>query len=91
MSDSKNHSNRHKKRVIQKGLRELRNKPGWDTSKYENSDPEEGLRQLSQQMRENQTYDQSHHCEACQEVRHDSGDDSALCDEHLAAAMGFGD
>ena len=89
MSESKNHSHRHKKRVVKEGLRKLRNQPGWDIEKYQESDPEEGLRQLDQQMRGNRVYGQSDHCEACQQTRHKSGDDTALCDEHLAAAMGL--
>ncbi len=91
MSDTKNHSNRHKKRVIKEGLRRLKNKPGWDVGSKGSSDPREGLRQLEQQMRGNQVYEKTQNCRDCTRARRESADETALCSEHLAQAMGLGD
>lgn len=89
MSDSK-HSNRHKKRVVQEGLRELKGKPGWDVSAFTQRDVQVDLRDFEQQLRGNQVYVEAGGCDDCNVLRKKTKDDTALCDEHLAEAMGFG-
>lgn len=92
MSDPKSRSNRHKKRVIQQGLRELKNKPGWDVDAFLSGPTQaEKMRNFEQQLQSNQAFSQSEECQECLQLRQKSGDDTALCDSHLAAAMGFGD
>jgi hypothetical protein len=89
MSDSKSHSNRHKKKVVRQGLRELKNKPGWDVEAFRSGDPEQGLRDLDQKMRGHRVYGESQECAQCQAIRDDTGDETALCQLHLAEAMGL--
>lgn len=89
MSDSDSPSNRHKKRIVQEGLRALKKKPGWDVSAIGQTDPLEKLRDLDQEIRGNQVYGESGVCGACVKAREAEGDETALCDEHLAKAMGF--
>lgn len=92
MSDSKSASNRKKKKVVQQGLRELRNKPGWDIEAFLSGPSQaEKMRDFEQQLQSNQVFSQSQECSHCQEARQKSGDETALCDSHLAEAMGFGD
>ena len=89
MSDSP-HSERHKKRVVQKGLQKLKKKAGWDVEAFVNrADPEEKLRDFDQQLRDHKVYEESVRCGGCESLREDSGDETALCEKHLAAAMGF--
>lgn len=90
MSDSK-FSNRHKKRVVQDGLRALKKKPGWDVEAFARRDIESDLRDFDQQLRGNQIYGESGECADCEGLREKSGDKTALCDDHLAKAMGFGE
>ena len=89
MSDSSS-SNRYKKKIVQDGLRALKNKPGWDVEAFASRNPQDNLRDFDQQLRGHQVYDQSGLCEHCAQLRSDSGDQTALCDQHLAEAMGFG-
>ena len=87
MSDGK--SERQKKKIVQDGLRALRNKPGWDVQNFQGADPMERLHQLDQEVRSQKTYERSTECAACADLRQQTQDETALCDEHLAAAMGF--
>ena len=89
MSDSSS-SNRRKKKIVQEGLRALKNKPGWDVEAFASRNVHDDLRDFDQQLRGNQVYDQSGLCEHCAKIRTDSSDPTALCDHHLAEAMGFG-
>lgn len=100
MSDSnspgdKSRSARHKKRVVQSGLRKLKNKPGWDVEAFRQRQGAQagtqGLRDLEQKMRGHQVYDDSAICEPCKKQRQRTGDKTALCEQHLAAAMGLDD
>lgn len=89
MSDEKPTSEREKKRVVRQGLRKLRNKPGWDVDAFRAGSPQDGLRDLEQKIRGYRAYGDAADCEDCKQLRRDSGDDSALCQRHLAAAMGL--
>lgn len=92
MSNPKSASNRKKKRIIQQGLRELKNKPGWDVEAFlSGPSQQEKMRDFEQQLQSNQVFSESEQCQDCLDARSTSGDDTALCDTHLAAAMGFGD
>lgn len=82
-------SNRQKKKSIEEGVRALRNKPGWDPASFVPADPMEKLLQLDQQSRDAATFAAAGECLQCTSMREASGDHSALCDEHLAKAMGF--
>jgi hypothetical protein len=91
MSKSNPTSKRQKKKIVQEGLKGLKNKPGWDVEAFRSAPPEENLRDFDQQLRGNRVFSQSDDCEDCLQLRQKSGDATALCDDHLAAAMGFGD
>jgi|GEM_PF-811601 len=88
---SKSVSKRQKKKIVEAGLRELKNKPGWDIEAFRSASPEDALRELEQTFRGNRAFSQSAECEDCLKIRTQSGDDTALCETHLAAAMGFGE
>ncbi len=89
--DSGPSSNRHKKRVVQQGLRALKNKPGWDPEAFAQRDTEQELAHLEQKMRDHQVYQEADACSDCDDLRRDTGDDTALCQVHMAQAMGFDD
>ena len=91
MSDDSGPSNRHKKRVVQQGLRSLKNKPGWDPEQFAQRDRGEDLAHLEQKMRDHRVYQEADACADCTSLRSDTGDDTALCQTHMAQAMGFGD
>lgn len=84
-------SKRHKKRIVEAGLRALKNKPGWDIEAFRSASPQDALRELEQTFRGNRALSASTQCDACSEARAETGDPTALCQTHLAAAMGFGD
>jgi hypothetical protein len=67
----------------------LRRKPGWDPSKRATTDAHDQLRDLDQESRNQQAYQDADACPGCQQERQRSGDPSALCAEHLSAALGF--
>ena len=82
-------SNREKKKKLQEGAARLRAKPGWDPANFQRKSPEEQLRDLNQQSRNDETYDVSSDYDDCQEARESSGDPTTLCQQHLAEAMGL--
>lgn len=70
-------------------VRKLRAKKGWDPTKLTREEPLEALQRLDQEFASQDAYDGAQECQECMAVRASSGDDSALCDAHLARAMGF--
>ncbi len=78
-------SRREKDRTIAEGLRRLKAKPGWDPSVRNREQP---LRDLLQTERTGDTYVAAEACADCQKARA-TGDATALCPIHLAAAMGL--
>jgi len=79
-------SNKEKKRSIRAGVDALRARPGWDPG-----DPtagKAGLAHAQQADRSATVYARSEDCESCHKQRLETGDDTSLCDDHLAAAMG---
>ena len=79
------------KRQIRKESRaaahKLRSDVSWHVAK---TDPMEKLRELDQAARGERVYDEAAECQACVQARVLSEDETALCDTHLAEAMGFG-
>ena len=73
--------------MLKEQARRLRQKKGWDPRKLAGKDPAQLMRQLDQESANAQVYTQE--CDACLEERSRAGDDTALCPEHLAQAMGF--
>ena len=88
MSDEST-SNREKRRIAREGARRLQKKEGWDTTAFKARDPKERLRELDQQVRDEAVYGEAGACEACVKARVEADDETALCEQHLAEAMGF--
>lgn len=84
-----NTSNRQKKRQAKEGAEALRQKPGWDPKAYSPKNPEEALRQLGQESRNEAAYASAAVCTECARLRQELQDETALCETHLAAAMGL--
>ena len=74
---------------IEKEVAKLRRKDGWDPSKIAREQPMEALQRLDQELANDRVYGESDACQACTKAREESGDETALCDEHFAEAMGF--
>ncbi len=77
--------------AIKQEARKLKQKKGWNPDHFVTEDPLEKLRQLNQEVANKALYDdaQKESCPDCLEVRQKSQDDTALCEKHLAEAMGF--
>lgn len=82
-------SKRAKDKLIREGVKALRRKPGWDPSALETKSPLEQLRDLEQAEATTDSYDDAAKCEACEAERLRTSDDTALCEKHLAEAMGL--
>ncbi len=83
-------SKNQKRRAAREAAHRLRKKnPDWDPTKFKAKDPIEKLRELESEQRSKETYEGSTGCEACAGERQKSGDETALCEKHLAEAMGF--
>lgn len=82
-------SKRQQKKLVEEGVRELRNKPGWDPASFVSPDIKEKLLVLDQQSAGERAYSQGESCAECLAVREKKNDDTALCERHLAEAMGF--
>ena len=81
-------SNREKKRAVAQGVERLKSKPGWDPQGVTPRSPREALRELDQASKTEQAY--TIKCEACKTQRREEDDHTALCEEHLKEALGFG-
>ena len=81
-------SNRARDKAIREGVKALRRKAGWDPRALEKKDPHDQLRELEQAENTNASYRRAAACEACQATRLKTGDDTALCPDHFAEAMG---
>lgn len=82
-------SQRQKRKLAREGAARLKRKPGWDPSKVVRASAEERLRALDQDTKNQHAYQGAEVCGACDAARAESGDETALCDEHLREAMGF--
>ncbi len=74
---------------VRQKARALRSRAGWDPSKRVSESLQEALARLDQEARDAHAYAQAQACQACAATRAKSGDDTALCEVHLAEAMGF--
>jgi len=79
-------SNRQRRKAARAGAHKLKSDPAW---KPLPSDPMEKLRELDQQTRDARVYAETNQCEACRALRESTADETALCETHLAEAMGF--
>ena len=86
MSDEET-SKRQARKAAREGAHKLRSDVAWTSAAK--VDPMQKLRELDQEARGERVYDESTECQACIVVRVSSGDDTALCETHLADAMGF--
>jgi hypothetical protein len=82
-------SQREKKRAIQAGVAKLKAKPGWDPANLERESPEDALDRLAVEAGSEKAYAESELCEACTRRQAEFDDASALCEMHLALAMGL--
>ena len=83
------HASHPTKREIDAQARALLNKPGWDPRRLAKTDAQTELRDMDQHSRNQRTYGQATSCQDCQAEQKQSGDQEALCQRHLAEAMGF--
>lgn len=75
---------------LNRQVRKLMNKPGWDPKRHVSEQPLEALRRLDQEARNEEIFDgASAQCQQCEALRATLKDETALCPEHLAKAMGF--
>ena len=70
-------------------VRLLKQRQGWDPERMTRETPLERLQQLDQELRDQEVYAATDACPACADARAASRDDTALCQAHLAEAMGF--
>lgn len=91
MSDPRNAapSHRQKKQHAKVGAEALRQKAGWDPSAFQRQSPKEQLRALEQQEQSADAYSSAAVCPACLQARAQLQDETALCQIHLAEAMGL--
>ncbi len=82
-------SRRQQKKLVEQGVRELRNKPGWDPKAFVPTSIKEKLLVLDQQSSGERAYAGGQICADCKAEREKKNDDTALCERHLAEAMGF--
>lgn len=83
-------SKNSKRKAAREAAHKLRkSNPDWDPTQFKAKDPIEKLRELESEQKSAETYAGSAECEACTAEREKSGDETALCDQHLAEAMGF--
>lgn len=76
-----------KRKDARAAAHKLRSDISW-TSPVGN-DPMEKLQALDQQARGDRVYGEADECQACLQARAENDDDTALCETHLADAMGF--
>jgi hypothetical protein len=84
---------RPSKRSARASARRLRQRADWDPVKVlaARPSPQEQLDHQVQISQNESTYDQAEHCHHCVEARNTLNDVTALCDTHLAQAMGLAD
>lgn len=81
-------SNREKKRRIAIGVRELLARPGWNPHEHV-SGLVDVARQAIETNRAENAFNNSEKCPECAILRRESGDPTAMCERHLAEAMGL--
>jgi hypothetical protein len=79
--------NKPSKASLAREVRKLKQRAGWDPSTQTRESVEDAVARLDQECRTDAAYGQNE-CADCRTARQE-GDPSALCADHLAAAMGF--
>lgn len=75
---------------IAREARRLKQKAGWDPEKMTKETPLDRLMQLDQESRNAHVYvARKEVCNDCVLAREEQSDETALCTQHLAEAMGF--
>ena len=82
-------SKRQDRKKAREAAHKLRKDPSWNPSGFKAKDPMEKLRELEAQEKSEEAMQASQECADCSAARKETNDDTALCDDHLAAAMGF--
>jgi len=82
-------SNREKKRIVSEGLRKLQNDPNWRPTPKTHQDRLAELRRSDDVARIDRVENEGDACVACAAARAELGDETALCEGHLAEAMGL--
>jgi hypothetical protein len=82
-------SKRQDRKNARAAAHKLRKDASWNPEGFKPKDPMEKLRELDAKEKSAEAMAASDGCQACADVRAETGDDTALCDDHLAAAMGF--
>ena len=82
-------SKREKKRIVSEGLRKLQNDPSWRPRPKTHEERLDELRRNDDVARIERVENDGDECVACAEARAELGDDTALCQGHLAEAMGL--
>lgn len=84
-------SNREKKRIVTKGVRDLVSRGGWDTRRFESGTTGivESARNEIRDAVVDDLYSQAGLCRDCLAARADTGDPTALCDRHMKEALGM--
>ena len=87
MADEKEEkSNRQQRKETRAAANKLKQDGAWT---HQPVDPMEKLMALDQEARNEEVFTESQECEACARLRRKTDDESALCEVHLAEAMGF--
>ena len=73
---------------VKAAARALRSRPGWDPSRQRRDTDEARLEDALTADRGGRVYAAAGDCASCAAVRAELGDETALCEEHLLAAMG---
>ncbi|MBM4394987.1 MAG: hypothetical protein FJ087_04780 [Deltaproteobacteria bacterium] len=82
-------SRRQRKRVTAAGVRRLAGLAEWDPAATPRVSAGERAREVFQSERSGRAYEVAEKCAACAAARRATGDPTALCEAHLAEAMGL--
>lgn len=84
-------SNREKKRIISRGVRDLVSRGGWNTSR-----PEPGMTGMMRSAYDrvhdalvDEAYSETDVCPDCLQARQEARDQTALCEKHMMEAFGM--
>ena len=77
------------RKELEAQLRRLRQTQGWNPAKLARETPMEAMERLNQKIKSEGIYGEAQACEACELLREDTQDETALCQQHLSEAMGF--
>ena len=75
--------------AVRRAAHQLARKTGWSTEDFQAKSPLEKLQELDAEAAGSQAYANAEACPECEKLRTQLNDDTALCEKHLAEAMGF--